>query len=75
MFFLFLCFILQSLLFENVAEGGGGGGVTPKKKKRRFVVSIRGGGGGGGGGRRLLPYKRHGCLLSHSGGYKLLILV
>ena len=34
MFLLFLCSILQSLLFENVAEGGGGGGggggaVTP----------------------------------------------
>ena len=26
MFLLFLCSILQSLLFENVAEGGGGGG-------------------------------------------------
>ena len=25
MFLLFLCSILQSLLFENVAEGGGGG--------------------------------------------------
>ena len=33
MFLLFSCSILQSLLFENVAEGGGGGGgggaVTP----------------------------------------------
>ena len=29
MFLLFLCSILQSLLFENVAEGEGGGAVTP----------------------------------------------
>ena len=32
MFLLFLCSILQSLLFENVAEGGGGGGGYSQKK-------------------------------------------